>query len=230
MAATKGKAKERCPWAGDDPLMVAYHDDEWGEPSRDDRHLLEMLILEGAQAGLSWSTILRKREGYRQAFAELGPGRDRALHRARHRPPARRRANRPQPPEGPRRDRQRPGLSDRYAKSLARSTRTSGSSWTASRSTADAATMGDVPATHAGVRGHEPRPQAARLPLRRPDDLLRVHAGRRHGQRPPGHLLLPRPTYPAQAGAVAAPAAAGSGRRTLSSGVRRDGARPARSI
>jgi DNA-3-methyladenine glycosylase I len=61
----------RCEWAGDDPLMVAYHDREWGVPSHDDRHLFEMLTLEGAQAGLSWSTILRKREGYRDAFAEF---------------------------------------------------------------------------------------------------------------------------------------------------------------
>ena len=52
-----------------DPLYVAYHDEEWGVPSRDERHLFEMLVLEGAQAGLSWSTILRKREGYRKAFA-----------------------------------------------------------------------------------------------------------------------------------------------------------------
>jgi DNA-3-methyladenine glycosylase I len=59
---------KRCGWAGDDPLMVAYHDDEWGVPSHDDRHLFEMLILEGAQAGLSWTTILRKRDGYRDAF------------------------------------------------------------------------------------------------------------------------------------------------------------------
>ncbi len=61
----------RCPWAGTDPLYVAYHDEEWGVPSRDDRHLFEMLILEGAQAGLSWITILRKREGYRRAFARF---------------------------------------------------------------------------------------------------------------------------------------------------------------
>src|SRR5438105_12341374 len=60
----------RCEWAdGDDPLMLSYHDDEWGTPSHDDRHLFELLVLEGAQAGLSWSTILRKREGYRRAFA-----------------------------------------------------------------------------------------------------------------------------------------------------------------
>ncbi len=63
----------RCPWAGTDPLYVAYHDGEWGVPSRDDRHLFEMLILEGAQAGLSWITILRKRESYRRAFAGFEP-------------------------------------------------------------------------------------------------------------------------------------------------------------
>ena len=60
----------RCTWVpADDPLYAAYHDEEWGVPSRDERHLYEMLVLEGAQAGLSWSTILRKREGYRRAFA-----------------------------------------------------------------------------------------------------------------------------------------------------------------
>ncbi|MGH7621511.1 MAG: DNA-3-methyladenine glycosylase I [Gemmatimonadaceae bacterium] len=60
---------QRCSWAGDDPLMVAYHDDEWGAPLHDDARLFELLTLEGAQAGLSWQTILRKREGYRRAFA-----------------------------------------------------------------------------------------------------------------------------------------------------------------
>jgi DNA-3-methyladenine glycosylase I len=64
----------RCEWAvGSDELMLAYHDEEWGVPSHDDVHLFEMLILEGAQAGLSWSTILRKREGYRRAFAGFDP-------------------------------------------------------------------------------------------------------------------------------------------------------------
>lgn len=58
----------RCEWCGDDPLYVAYHDEEWGVPVHDDRRLFEMLILEGAQAGLSWSTILKKRENYRKAF------------------------------------------------------------------------------------------------------------------------------------------------------------------
>jgi DNA-3-methyladenine glycosylase I len=60
--------KHRCAWAGSDPLYVAYHDEEWGVPSHDDRHLFEMLTLEGAQAGLAWITILRKRENYRRAF------------------------------------------------------------------------------------------------------------------------------------------------------------------
>jgi DNA-3-methyladenine glycosylase I len=60
----------RCAWVPEgDPLYVAYHDEEWGVPSRDEGHLFEMLVLEGAQAGLSWSTILRKREGYRRVFA-----------------------------------------------------------------------------------------------------------------------------------------------------------------
>ena len=71
----------RCEWAaGSDELMLAYHDEEWGVPSHDDRHLFEMLTLEGAQAGLSWSTILRKREGYRRAFAGFDPAGRRALH------------------------------------------------------------------------------------------------------------------------------------------------------
>ncbi|MBZ0088878.1 MAG: DNA-3-methyladenine glycosylase I [Thermoanaerobaculia bacterium] len=63
----------RCPWCGDDPLYVAYHDTEWGVPSHDERHLFEMLLLEGAQAGLSWSTILKKRESYRRAFDGFDP-------------------------------------------------------------------------------------------------------------------------------------------------------------
>ena len=63
----------RCEWAGTDPLMVAYHDDDWGVPTHDDSALFELLTLEGAQAGLSWTTILRKREGYRRAFAGFDP-------------------------------------------------------------------------------------------------------------------------------------------------------------
>jgi DNA-3-methyladenine glycosylase I len=67
--------KTRCPWCGDDPLYVRYHDAEWGVPLHDDRRLFEFLVLEGAQAGLSWITILRKRENYRQAFDGFDPRR-----------------------------------------------------------------------------------------------------------------------------------------------------------
>lgn len=66
-------SKSRCPWAGDDPLMIAYHDREWGVPVHDDRLLFEFLVLEGAQAGLSWATILQKRENYRAAFDQFDP-------------------------------------------------------------------------------------------------------------------------------------------------------------
>jgi DNA-3-methyladenine glycosylase I len=65
------RAKSRCAWAGDDPLYCRYHDEEWGVPVHDDRRLFEMLILEGAQAGLSWITILRKRAAYRRAFDQF---------------------------------------------------------------------------------------------------------------------------------------------------------------
>ena len=65
--------KKRCAWAGSDPTYVAYHDTEWGVPVTDDRVLFEFLVLEGAQAGLSWITILRKRAAYRKAFAKFDP-------------------------------------------------------------------------------------------------------------------------------------------------------------
>jgi DNA-3-methyladenine glycosylase I len=67
----------RCPWSysGMSPAYVRYHDEEWGVPVHDDRRQFEFLILEGAQAGLSWATILNKREGYREAFADFDPGR-----------------------------------------------------------------------------------------------------------------------------------------------------------
>lgn len=67
--------KQRCTWCGEDPLYIKYHDEEWGRPVHDDRRLFEMLCLEGAQAGLSWITILRKRENYRKAFHRFDPKR-----------------------------------------------------------------------------------------------------------------------------------------------------------
>ncbi|HME70073.1 MAG TPA: DNA-3-methyladenine glycosylase I [Myxococcota bacterium] len=67
--------KRRCAWVADDPLRIAYHDREWGVPAYDDRVLFEFLLLEGAQAGLSWDTILRKRDGYRRAYHRFNPRR-----------------------------------------------------------------------------------------------------------------------------------------------------------
>ena len=67
------RVKRRCEWAGGDPLYVKYHDCEWGTPLHDDRGLFEFLVLEGAQAGLSWLTILRKRDRYRKAFDRFDP-------------------------------------------------------------------------------------------------------------------------------------------------------------
>jgi DNA-3-methyladenine glycosylase I len=67
------RTKIRCAWSGTDPLYVSYHDEEWGVPVKDDRRLFEFLVLEGAQAGLSWITILRKRDAYRKAFGGFDP-------------------------------------------------------------------------------------------------------------------------------------------------------------
>ena len=68
------KNPRRCPWTGEDPLMIAYHDTEWGVPLHDDRRIYEFIVLEGMQAGLSWSTVLRKRGNFRAAFKGFDPG------------------------------------------------------------------------------------------------------------------------------------------------------------
>ena len=73
MDPTPEDGRTRCGWATSDPLYISYHDEEWGVPLHDDRRLFEMLILEGAQAGLSWIAILRRREGYRRAFDGFDP-------------------------------------------------------------------------------------------------------------------------------------------------------------
>jgi len=70
---TGERSKTRCGWGLSDPLYILYHDEEWGVPVHDDRRLFEFLILEGAQAGLSWLTVLRKRENYRKAFDQFDP-------------------------------------------------------------------------------------------------------------------------------------------------------------
>ena len=71
MGELKEDTAVRCSWCGTDPLYVKYHDEEWGKPVHDDKTLFEFIVLEGAQAGLSWITILRRREGYRKAFADF---------------------------------------------------------------------------------------------------------------------------------------------------------------
>jgi DNA-3-methyladenine glycosylase I len=73
IGVNKPKPAHRCFWAGSDPISIAYHDHEWGVPLHDDRSLFEFLILEGAQAGLSWLTILKRRDGYRRAFTGFDP-------------------------------------------------------------------------------------------------------------------------------------------------------------
>src|SRR5438309_201848 len=79
---SRPRARPRCGWVTDAPLYIRYHDEEWGRPVHDDRTLFEFLLLEGAQAGLSWWTVLQRREGYRKAFAGFDP-----VRVARFRPP-----------------------------------------------------------------------------------------------------------------------------------------------
>jgi DNA-3-methyladenine glycosylase I len=79
MASEDQQERPRCGWCGTDPLYIAYHDNEWGVPQHEDRRLFEKLILEGAQAGLSWITILRKREAYREAYLGFDPAKVAAL-------------------------------------------------------------------------------------------------------------------------------------------------------
>ena len=169
--------------------MLAYHDEEWGVPSHDDRHLFEMLTLEGAQAGLSWSTILRKREGYRRAFAGFDPAVVARFTRDGRRAPARGSGDRPQPAQGRVDGRAMParvlevqdelGSFDAYLWAFVDGEPIV-NSWR---------TLAELPAeTRALARALEGS-EAPRLPLRRPDGLLRVHAGGRHGQRPHGRLL-----------------------------------------
>ena len=172
---------KRCGWAGDDPLMVAYHDEEWGVPSHDDRHLFEMLVLEGAQAGLSWATILRKREGYREAFegfdvdrvARMTPARVERLLKN----PAivRNRAKVESTVINARALRADPRRV-RLARPL---------SLVVHRWPPDRQPVGRLPAGASDeprVRRDEQGAEGARLQVRRLDHLLRLHAGHRHGR------------------------------------------------
>jgi DNA-3-methyladenine glycosylase I len=103
--------KTRCSWARGSDAYLVYHDEEWGVPVHDDRHFFEMLVLEGAQAGLSWSTILNKRAAYRKAFARFDPKKVAAFRGFRAADAARERRNRAQSTEDRVRDPQRRHLS-----------------------------------------------------------------------------------------------------------------------
>ncbi len=174
-------AVRRCAWAPlDDPAYLAYHDEEWGVPLHDDARLFEMLTLEGAQAGLSWSTILHKREGYRRAFANFDAAKvarftaakverllqDPSIVRNRLKMAVHRR-ERPRDARGPKEF----GSLDSYLWGLVGGVPLL-NRWRA----------GDIPAETPVVTRDEQGPQASRLPVRRSDGLLRVHASHRHGQ------------------------------------------------
>ena len=180
--------RPRCGWGLSDPLYVAYHDLEWGVPVHDDRLLFEFLVLEGAQAGLSWSTILRKREGYRAAFAgfdvekvaAFGPDDvGRLLADA-----------------GIVRNRLKIEAAIANARAFLEVQREFGSFDAYVWRFVDGETiqnewraLAEIPAKTAEAEAHEPRPQGPRLQVRRPDHLLCAHAGDRHGERPYGGLL-----------------------------------------
>ena len=179
---------KRCAWVGADPLYVDYHDTEWGVPLHDDRRLFEFLVLEAAQAGLSWITILRKRENYRKAFADFDPEAVARFNR--------RSAERLLQDAGIVRNRQKIAAAIGNARAflavqdefrvvrpvrvaLRRRPADPGPlAYHARRAREDARVGGDVEG-----------PLRARLPVRGAHDLLCAHAGDRDGQRPPARLL-----------------------------------------
>ena len=177
----------RCSWART-PLSIAYHDLEWGVPVHDDRVLFEFLTLEGAQAGLSWETILKKRDAYRQAFAGFDPA---LVARFRPAQVARLLAN-----PGIVRNRLKIASTVGNAKAFLAVQHEFGSFdayvWSFVGGTPRVnrwRTLGQVPARTPRVRRAEPGPVAPRLQVRGVDHLLRLHAGSGHGERSHDRLL-----------------------------------------
>jgi 3-methyladenine DNA glycosylase Tag len=173
------KIVARCAWA-QTPLSVEYHDREWGVPVHDDRTLFEFLTLEGAQAGLSWETILRKRAGYRSAFANFDPA---AVARfTRHASNGcsgiRTRQEPPQDQGTIRNARAFRKVQDEFGSFDA----CGGSSAATARECLEGDEHGAGP--HRRVRCAEPRSVRPGIHVRRLDDLLRIHAGRRSRERP----------------------------------------------
>ena len=186
-------AVNRCWWCGSDPLYVEYHDTEWGKPVTDDRRLFEKVCLEGFQAGLSWITILRKRENFRRAFANFDVDRV-ARYTARD-------VTRLLGDDGIVRHRGKIESTINNAQRAIELREECGS--LSELLLAMAAGSGDAAATdHAGdaegdgdvtrVHRAQQRPAKARLDVRRADDHLRLHAGDGPGQRPRGRLRLQR--------------------------------------
>ena len=187
--------KTRCPWPGEDPFYVAYHDTEWGVPEYDDRALYEKLILDGFQAGLSWITILRKRENFRRAFDDFQPEKI-ARYNAK-------KIHALMNDAGIVRNRAKiegaiasaksyldimengPGFSKLLWDFVDGKPKVNQFKTTRQRAGLDAGVGEDLQGSF-----------RARLQVRRPDHRLRLHAGDRHGQRPSRHLLLPRELRP----------------------------------
>ncbi len=183
------KTLDRCPWPEGD-LYIAYHDTEWGVPLHDDRALFEFLILEGAQAGLSWHTVLKKRENYRAAFDQFEPEKV-----ARYTPAKIKKllAN-----PGLIRNRLKIDSAVRNARAFLAVQEEFGSfdrylwRFVEGRPIINRfSSMQRSSRPHLGFRRHEQRSKTAGFQFRRFDHLLRPHASHRHGQRPLGALLSP---------------------------------------
>lgn len=174
IAGDDGRA--RCWWCAGHDDYLAYHDDEWGRPVRDDRRLFEKICLEGFQSGLSWLTILRKREGFRRAFADFDFERIARFDR--------RRVDRLVADAGIVRHRGKIESVVNNARRAAELVDEVGSR------AAEARDPGGPRGSRSdrGLDGAQPRPQEARLELRRPDHLLRLHAGDGPRERPPRRL------------------------------------------
>ncbi len=174
--------KTRCAWCPpDNPLYIHYHDEEWGVPVHDDRKLFEMLILEGAQAGLSWLTILKRREGYREAFDHFD-----AKKIARY---DKRKTSALMKNPGIIRNRLKIAATVANAQAFLQVQKEHGTfdryiwSFVGGKPKRNHRKKGEPTArANSRGRGDEPRPEKARLSLRRPHHLLCLHAGRRHGR------------------------------------------------
>ena len=178
-----GGAVKRCPWPGTDPLYVAYHDEEWGVPERDDRALYEKLVLDGFQAGLSWITILRKREAFRRAFDGFAPEKI-----ARY---SSKKVEALMQDQGIVRNRMK--IEGAVASARAWLEIMEGGpgfgpylwDFVGGKPIVNRhKTMAEVPRRDRAVARPVKGPQGARLQILRSDDYLCLHAGNRHGQRP----------------------------------------------